>query len=386
MFDTSKRRLDDEQDDLPTPDRAAELNQPADPAERQAVERDQEELRDFVRTLTAGDIRSGNWFEKLLAFSLKSYTEKVDARYFQDKYPGLPADMVVDQRIKMAARYASIEGGLTASAYTGAVAATIGSAGAASPLALPAGITTVMVDVAYLTRLQLHLAYDIAVLYRVPLDLEDPDDLWKLIKVAFAIKAGEAVGGGAMKLVPLAVRPLVKRFIAGPTLAAARALPVVGKFLLQRNIIKIGIPLVGIPLSVAINHYSTKAVGAHSREIFRDEAHIIELARKLTELTRHPHLLLWVAMIIILADGKSTDQEAFLLKHLVIQLRERHQVDDEEFANTITFDPAEVWLRVQAEPGDKSDLLDTAESVAGVDGISNKKEQRAIADLKARCR
>ncbi|MGO3211440.1 MAG: hypothetical protein ACTIJK_16780, partial [Brachybacterium sp.] len=306
-----------------------------DEAEREAVERDQEELREFVRTLSAGDIRSGNWFEKLLAFSLKNYTEKVDARYFQEKYPGLPADMVVDQRIKMAARYASIEGGITASAYTGAVAATIGSGGAASPLALPAGLTTVMVDVAYLTRLQLHLAYDIAVLYRIPLDLEDPDDLWKLIKVAFVIKAGEAVCGGAMRVIPLAVRPLVRRFISGPTLSAARALPVVGKFLLQRNIIKIGIPLVGIPLSVGINYYSTKAVGAHAREIFRNDAHIIELAGKLAERTRHPHLMLWVAMIIILADGESSDQETFLLKHLVHQLRERHQVDDEDFARTI---------------------------------------------------
>lgn len=386
MVDTSRGRLDDAPDVPATTEGAGELGEPAGAPERETVERDQEELRDFVRTLSTGDIRSGSWFEKLLAFSLRNYTEKVDARYFQQKYPGLPADVVVDQRITMAARYASIEGGITASAYTGAVAATIGSAGAASPLALPAGITTVMVDVAYLTRLQLHLAYDIAVLYRVPLDLEGPDDLWKLIKVAFAIKAGEAVGGGAMKAVPLVVRPLVKRFIAGPTLTAAKALPVVGKFLLQRNIIKIGITLVGVPLSVGINYYSTRAVGAHAREIFRDDARIIELAGKLSARTRHPHLLPLVAMIIILADGRSTDQETFLLKHLMQQLRERHQVEDEEFANAIAFDPIEVWRRVQAEPGDKSDLIDAAESVAGVDDISNKKEQRAIADLKARCR
>ncbi|WP_218192267.1 hypothetical protein [Brachybacterium avium] len=159
----------------------------------------------------------------------------------------------------------------------------------------------------------------------------------------------------------------------------------VGKFLLQRNIIKIGIPLVGVPLFVGLNYYSTRAVGAHAREIFRDDARIIELAGKLSERTRHPHLLPWVAMIIILADGRSTDQETFLLKHLVQQLRERHQVEDEEFAAAIAFDPLEVWRRVQAEPGDKSDLVDAAEAVAAVDGVSNRKEQRAIADLTARC-
>jgi hypothetical protein len=44
----------------------------------------------------------------------------------------------VDQRIKMAARYAALEGGLSASAYSAAVVATLGSAGGASPVMLPA--------------------------------------------------------------------------------------------------------------------------------------------------------------------------------------------------------------------------------------------------------
>lgn len=352
-------------------------------AERRDIEREQAELRELVKTFSVSDIRSGNWFEKLLTHSLKAYTEQVDAKYFQDKYPGLPADVVVRQRIKTAARYASIEGGLTASAYTGAVAATIGSAGGASPLAVPAGMTTVLVDVAYLTRLQLHLAYDTAVLYRVPLNLEDPEDLWKLIKVAFTIKAGEAVGGGALRAVPLGVRPLVKRFISGPTLAGVRGLPVVGKFLLQRNIIKIGIPLVGIPLAVTINHFSTKAVGAHAQAIFRDEARIIERAGKLARNTQHPQLLLWVSMIVILADGKSSDQETLLLKHMSRALYEQHQLDDAEFTNTISFDEAEVWARVRETTGDRSDLLEAAEAVAGIDGKITKNEQRVLDKLKA---
>ena len=57
-----------------------------------------------------------------------------------------------------------------------------------------------MVDVAFISRLQLRLARDIAVLYRVPLDTSDPDDLWKLIRVAFTIKGGEAVREGDLTL------------------------------------------------------------------------------------------------------------------------------------------------------------------------------------------
>ena len=382
MDDLSKDPLDPEPDLLPESGDAVGDDETA---EREAVQREQATLRAFVGSLSMADIRSGSWFEKLCAQALQTYTEKVDWEYFQQKYPGVPADVVVDQRIKMAARYASIEGGLSAGAYTGAVAATLGSLGGASPLAVPAGITSVMVDVVYLTRLQLRLAYDIAVLYRVPLDLSDPADLWKLIKVAFAINAGEAAGGGALKMVPLMVRPLVKRFISGPNLVAMKALPGVGKYLLQRNIIKIGIPAVGVPLAAAVNHHSTKVIGAHARAIFRNDARIIELAGRLSERSRHPQLLLWVALSIILADRKTSDDEALLLRHLVQKVEQDHGVVDEQFARVVELDPNEVWDRVRAEPGDMSDLLDAAELVTAVDGSANKDERRALAELRECC-
>ncbi len=68
---------------------------------------------------------------------MNAYTEKVDWQYFQDRYAGVPADVVVDQRIKMAARYAALEGGLSAGAYTATVAATIGTAGVPPPQPSP---------------------------------------------------------------------------------------------------------------------------------------------------------------------------------------------------------------------------------------------------------
>jgi hypothetical protein len=119
MADTSTDALD--------PDEAP------DPTLRQDVEKEQDKLRDFVKGLSGDDIKSGNWFEKLAAHALGSYTEKATWQYFQEKYEGVPADGIVDQRIKMAARYAALEGGLSAGAYTAAIIATIGSLGGASP-------------------------------------------------------------------------------------------------------------------------------------------------------------------------------------------------------------------------------------------------------------
>lgn len=104
-----------------------------DDADRKVVEQEQAEIRAFIKGLSADDIKSGNRFTKLSAHALNSYTNKVDWQYFQERYEGVPADAIVDQRIKVAARYAALEGGLSAGAYTAAVAATIGSLRVRSP-------------------------------------------------------------------------------------------------------------------------------------------------------------------------------------------------------------------------------------------------------------
>lgn len=360
-------------------------NAEADEAARAVVEADRSEIRRFVKQLSMDEIKSGGWFTKLLSHAMDSYTTRVDWAYFQEKYKGVPADGIVEQRIKMASRYAAIEGGLSASAYTAAIAATIGSAGGASPVVVPAAAATVMVDVAYITQLQLRLAYDVAVLYRVPLDLSDPDDLWKLIRVALTIKGGEVTREGVVKVVPVLVRPLIKRFYSKGVLAAAKGLPVVGKFLLQRTVIKVGIPLVGVPLAVLVNRYTTQITGRHARAVFRNEARVLEVATTLTERTTHPHLLLWVAWLVIKADGKISDDEALLMRHLTRLAHERHEVVDVELAQVVEVEPEAVWRRLGVEAGDLSDLVEAGTKVAEIDGKINAGERRILSELDDRC-
>lgn len=284
----------------------------------------------------------------------------------------------------MAARYAAIEGGLSASAYTGTIALTLGSAGGASPLTVPAAVATVMVDIVYITQLQLRLAYDIAALYRVPLDMDDPEDLWKLIRVAFTIKGGELAREGAVKFIPAAVRPLLKRYFSGPVLNAAKGLPFVGKFLLQRNVIKIGIPLVGIPVAVVLNKWTTAIAGKHARKVFRNEAQVIETAERLLDESRHPQTMLWVAWLVVQADGRISDDEALLLRHLTRLVFERHEIADEQLAYVIDVEQEEVWARIDTEEDDLGDLIDASVSVAEIDGETNAKERVILNEIRNR--
>lgn len=353
-------------------------------SEKAAVEEETENLREWVKSLSGDDLKSGNWFEKLIVHALATYTTTANYSWFETKYHGAPADVIVDQRIKMAARYAAIEGGLSASAYSAAVVATIGSAGGASPLTLPAAAVTFVIDLAFTTQLQIRLAHDIAVLYRVPIDISDPDDLWKLIRVALSIKGGEMLTDGVMKAVPVIVRPLLKRIFSGGTLAAVKSLPVVGKYLLQRNIIKFGIPLVGVPLSTALNFWTTRVAGRHARAVFRNDARIIELAERVSGRSAHPQLMLWVVWLIIQADGNISDDEALFFRHLIQMVKERHEVDDEQLARVIDLDADEVWERFDAELGDVSDVVKAARTAAALDGEPNQSELKIVEELERR--
>ncbi len=112
---------------------------------------------------------------------------------------------------------------------------------------------------------------------------------------------------------------------------------------------------------------------------------MIELAENLSERSQHQQLTLWVAWLVIMADNKISDDEALLMRHLARLVRDRHQVADEKLARLVDVDPAEVWPRLDAEPGDMSDLLDVANRVSNVDGAVNARERATISELQDRC-
>jgi hypothetical protein len=281
------------------------------------------QAQEFAKSTSLDDIKSGEWFAKLINLALNKYREKVNAAYFQEKYPGLPPDAIVDRRIDLAQKYATIEGGSTAAAYTGAVAATIGSQGGASPLTIPAAITALAVDLAYTSLFQLRLAYDISVIYGKPLDYDDPEDLADLLALAFGIKAGEVFSESLQKYSPEAVRILIKKTVTGSQLDWLKALPVVGKFLLQRNLIKIAIPVVGIGLGAGVNYFYTGSIGKRAKNMFRLRGAIEESANQVTlDSLEYSYLLLQTIWLVTKADKQVQQEEAWYLRYLIASLDE----------------------------------------------------------------
>lgn len=330
-------------------------------SEKVIVEKELRDIRQFVSSLKIEDLKNGSWFEKLLIHALSSYRAKVNAEYFRTKYPHLPVDAVVQNRIEMAARYASVEGGITSAAYTGAVAMTITSGGGASPLTLPAGGAAFVIDLAYISQLQIKLAYDISVLYQVPLDLDDPEDLWKLIRIAFAIKLNESAQNAALKGIPAVLRPLLKKYYSKSLLATAKSLPIVGKYLLQKNVIKFAIPLVSIPATSGMNYWTTKSTGRHAQTLLRNEAKLASTAGRMVAKNVHLATLLWTVWLIMNTGESPTEDQRTLLHHVTIQPRVMGLPEEKlvEFRNLLDLEEASVWSQL-AEIEDLVPIYDAA--------------------------
>ncbi|MBL8615319.1 MAG: hypothetical protein JNM72_06910 [Deltaproteobacteria bacterium] len=352
------------------------------------VKADFEQMKGEAKRFSADELKDGAWFTKFLYTILNNYAKKVNAAYFKDKYPDLPADAVAERRISLAQRYAALEGGLSAAAYSAAVAATVGSAGGSSPLTIPAGVAAFATDVLYTTRLQLQLAYDLSVLYEAPIDMEDPEDLYDLFKVAFGVKAGEVFRGGVAKLAPEAARVGVKVLLKGSTLQWAKALPVIGKYLLQRNVIKFAIPFASIPISAGFNHYATGAIGRTARQVYRDKAAAREASGRLgAALDDDALLLLKLVFVAANVDGTIEAEEAWLL-HAFTKTIAQH--DDgsvlDEFRELVNIDRAQVLDEVGSRPAEAKRLLyEAAALTVAADHELHRRELGFMRELAERC-
>lgn len=337
---------------------------------RGKVRRELDKLRELAQRVSMEEVRQGEWFTRLLKYSLDQYVNEVDTAYFTRRYPGMSTEAMVQARIELAARYASVEGALTAGAYTGAVAATLGSRGAASPVALPAAGVSFVLDLLFMSNLQLRLAYDIAVISGVPLDLDDPEDLWRLIRVAFVIKGRATRWEAFGKSAPLVVRPILVKILTGDPSAAARSLPAMGKFLLQRNVVKFAIPGVGVPLSIAANFWTAKVAGNQAAKEFRLEARIMATARRITKPAVAPTELLWVLWLIVKADGVLHENERLLLKHVAALVGDLNS-ELSALAGldaTIGFDHRSTIAIPEFTSQDKEALYQAGMAAAAVDG------------------
>ena len=286
----------------------------------------------------------GDWFSQLLSNILLSYSRNINLEFFQRKYPDLPAELVAKHRIKAASNFAGLIGFMTGTVISVASAAvvletvsTVASGFTASPITLPAmlitapiGILTFAGEVAVLIRLQLHLAFDLFVLYGLPVNTEDPEQMQEIVKVAFGIKSTEVAGQAIQKLIPQLAPALLRKnmrnglvrkkfqeWIAhGLTWKFAR------KYLAEGALIRVIGPGISIISAVSWDYLSTQAIGQVLQARIRRRGLAAKRVDKLSlEGVENPKLILQAVLCLALTNDELSETENIFYSKFVEKLR-----------------------------------------------------------------
>jgi len=209
--------------------------------------------------------KSGEWLWAIIDKSFKNYWERATAAYFYTKYPNLDVDQIAKKLIAVAAKNASILGGITGgTASTNEIVGLF--TGFEGGMGLPANLAiagaSFCAEAILLVRLQLQLVANLGKLYRVPLDPDDPEDILTILAFALGGAAADAAGKAGMKIGGKAAGLGAKRIFARDVLATLKNIASkVGIKILQRSIVKYTVPVVSIGIGSSWNYFATRNVG-----------------------------------------------------------------------------------------------------------------------------
>jgi len=285
-----------------------------------------------------------SWFWRLLSNVLQSYSRNINLEFFQRKYPGLPAEVVAKRRIKTAAINAGLIGffsGAVISVASAAVVAetmsTLASGFTTSPITLPAllitapvGILTFAGEVTALVRLQLHLAYDLFVLYGLPVNTDDPEQMQEVVAVAFGIKSTEVAGQAIQKIIPQLSPTLLRKTMRSGLVrkkfeewvARRTTREFARKYLGEGALIRFLVPGIAIILAAGWDYLSTQAIGQVLQARIRRRGLAAKRVDKLSlEGVENPKLILQAVLCLALTNDELSETEIIFYSKFVEKLR-----------------------------------------------------------------
>lgn len=220
--------------------------------------------------------RTGEWLLLLIQRSFRNYWERANVEYFCEKYGTDDPNMISAKLISVAARNSALLGGATG-AVISADEITALATGAEGGIGLPANLaiaaTALSGEAIVLVRFQMQLVANLAKLYGVPLDPDDPEDILTILGFAMGGAGAEAAGKGVAKIGGRLGGNAAKAVFKKDTLKAVQKIGAkAGVKILQRTIVKYVIPVVSIGIGTGWNYFATKTVGRLAIRNFKARA------------------------------------------------------------------------------------------------------------------
>jgi tellurite resistance protein len=291
---------------------------PDDEHVKAQVSKELEDAKTLAKTLNLEEVKSGEWFIKLLQQVVRAYDRNARAIYFQKKYPGLSPDEIADILTSVTVKYATIAGAIAGGAATADEIAAIAAAG----LTVPLFVGTIGAEMLYLSNIQMRLVLDMSVLYDLQLDTGDPEDILLIFGYALGIVPAERLGKGLQVAVREGTPSAIKKVVSKDTLKALQKFAQrLGFTILQRDIVKYAVPVVSIAVGSGYNYIATKSVGEIAKIHFKNRGKVTdELRAAISKQYIYDLAIPAAAMFMAQVDGSVSSKEKELYRAMLSRM------------------------------------------------------------------
>jgi len=291
---------------------------PDDEHVKAQISKELEDAKTLAKTLNFEEVKSGEWFIKLLQQVVRAYDRNARATYFQKKYPGLPPDEIADILTSVTVKYATIAGAITG------VAATANEITAISSVGLTAAILvgSIGAEMLYLSNIQMRLVLDMSVLYDLQLDTEDPEDILLIFGYALGVAPAEVLGKGLQVAARAGTTSAIKKVVSKGTLETLQKFAQrLGFKILQRTIIKYAVPVASAAVGSGYNYIATKSVGKIAKIHFKNRGKATdELRAVISKQNIYDLAIPAAAMFMAQVDGNVSSKEKELYRAMLSRM------------------------------------------------------------------
>jgi tellurite resistance protein/RNA polymerase subunit RPABC4/transcription elongation factor Spt4 len=291
---------------------------PDDELVKAQISKELDDAKTLAKTFKFEDVKSGEWFIKLLQQVVRAYDRNAKATYFQKKYPGLSPDDIVDILTSVSARYAAIAGAVAGAAATANQVAALSSAGMTAALF----IGSIGAEMLYLSQIQMRLVLDLSVVYDLQLDPEDPEDVLMILGYVLGVTPTEMIGKGLQIAAGAGAKGVVKKYISKGTLQALQDFARRLSFkILQSTILKYAVPVASAAVGSSYNYVTTKSVGRIAKAHLKNRGKVTEELRVLVS-RQHTYDLAFPAAVMYVAqvDGQFSAKEKELYRAMLSRM------------------------------------------------------------------
>lgn len=300
-------------------------------------------IEDVKNNFALDEEKSGNWLWKLIRLTLSSHSKNVTFDYLKNKYKATTKDILAKK---------IIQANLNASVVVGMISGATGGA-----FGIISGVPATFAELITLTNYQLKMIYELSVLYGKPVDLNNPEELYKILSIAFGMKANEVVNAAAVQLVKkgagVAFDFIGRRAFLRPAQELFAKLGVVITQRVIKNIAAKAIPLIGSATGAVIcaglDYLSTQSVASNTILIYRTPKLMVEyfnLKNRITKSDKSSIEALVTGCLYMGNSDKIVDiHKLALIEHLVnsefigsdfeVSINNKIKITEEEFMKSI---------------------------------------------------